>query len=114
MAALYDLFLKTDATQVEINPFAETPEGQGSFYIFLATLSFANDWWLVYCVDAKINFDDNASFRQKAVFDQGDDSETDPREVEAAKYGLNYIGMDGNIGCMGIFICLLLVIIDLT
>jgi succinyl-CoA synthetase beta subunit len=55
----------------------------------------------VYCVDAKINFDDNASFRQKAVFDMGDDSETDQREVEAAKYGLNYIGMDGNIGCMG-------------
>lgn len=82
MAGLYELFLKTDATQVEINPFAETPEGE------------------VYCVDAKINFDDNASFRQKAVFDMGDDSETDQREVEAAKYGLNYIGMDGNIGCM--------------
>jgi hypothetical protein len=59
---------------------------------------------IVYCVDAKINFDDNASFRQKKVFDMGDDSETDVREVEAAKYGLNYIGMDGNIGCMGIFI----------
>jgi succinyl-CoA synthetase beta subunit len=59
---------------------------------------------VVFCVDAKINFDDNASFRQKEVFDMGDDSETDVREVEAAKYGLNYIGMDGNIGCMGIFI----------
>jgi len=82
MAALYDLFLKTDATQVEINPFAETPEGD------------------VYCVDAKINFDDNAAFRQKAIFDQGDNSETDLREVEAAKFGLNYVGMDGNIGCM--------------
>jgi len=82
MGKLYDLFLKCDATQVEINPFAETPEGG------------------IYCVDAKINFDDNASFRQKEIFAMGDDSETDPREVEAAKYNLNYIGMDGNIGCM--------------
>lgn len=56
----------------------------------------------MYCVDAKINFDDNAAFRQKAIFEQGDESETDTREIEAAKYGLNYIGMDGNIGCMGI------------
>lgn len=82
MANLYELFVKSDATQVEINPFAETPDGE------------------IYCVDAKINFDDNAAFRQKEIFAQGDDSEEDPREVEAAKHNLNYIGMDGNIGCM--------------
>eukprot|EP01089_Gocevia_fonbrunei_P001048 TRINITY_DN10_c0_g1_i1.p1 TRINITY_DN10_c0_g1~~TRINITY_DN10_c0_g1_i1.p1 ORF type:complete len:448 (-),score=142.38 TRINITY_DN10_c0_g1_i1:38-1381(-) len=82
MSNLYDLFLKLDATQVEVNPFAETSEGQ------------------IYCVDAKINFDDNAKFRQKDVFAMGDDSESDPREVEAEKVGLNYIGMEGNIGCM--------------
>jgi succinyl-CoA synthetase beta subunit len=47
-----------------------------------------------------LNFDDNAEFRQKAIFDQQDLSETDPREVRATKLGLNYIQMDGNIGCM--------------
>jgi len=82
MSALYDLFIASDATQVEINPLAETPEG------------------VVYCVDAKINFDDNASFRQKEIFAKHDPSEDDPRETAAAKYNLNYIGMDGNIGCM--------------
>ena len=53
------------------------------------------------CVDAKIGFDDNAKFRQKDIFDMEDTTESDPREVEANKYNLNYIGMDGNIGCLG-------------
>lgn len=53
------------------------------------------------CFDAKINFDDSAKFRQKAVFEQEDTSESDPREVEATKYDLNYIGMTGDIGCLG-------------
>lgn len=79
---LYDLFLKVDATQVEINPFVETPDGK------------------VICFDAKIVFDDNAEFRQKEIFAQEDTNETDPHEVKAAKYNLNYIGMDGNIGCL--------------
>jgi len=79
---LYKLFCKVDATQVEINPFGETPDGQ------------------VVCFDAKINFDDNAAFRQKEVFAMEDNSESDPREVEAAADNLNYIGMDGNIGCL--------------
>ncbi|XP_040263166.1 succinate--CoA ligase [GDP-forming] subunit beta, mitochondrial [Bufo gargarizans] len=78
---LYELFLKVDATQVEVNPFGETPEGQ------------------VVCFDAKINFDDNAEFRQKEIFAMDDTSETDPIESEAAKYDLKYIGMDGNIAC---------------
>ncbi|XP_039626783.1 succinyl-CoA ligase [GDP-forming] subunit beta, mitochondrial [Polypterus senegalus] len=78
---LYDLFLKVDATQVEVNPFGETPEGQ------------------VVCFDAKINFDDNAEFRQKEIFAMDDTSEGDPLETEAAKYDLKYIGMDGNIAC---------------
>jgi succinyl-CoA synthetase beta subunit len=55
----------------------------------------------VVCFDAKINFDDNANFRQKAIFDLDDKVESDPREVEASKYNLNYIGMDGNIACLG-------------
>ncbi|XP_064161139.1 succinyl-CoA ligase [GDP-forming] subunit beta, mitochondrial [Anguilla rostrata] len=78
---LYDLFLKVDATQVEVNPLGETPEGQ------------------VVCFDAKINFDDNAEFRQKDVFAMDDMTESDPTETEAAKYDLKYIGMDGNIAC---------------
>ena len=56
---------------------------------------------VVVCFDAKINFDDNAKFRQKSIFEQEDTSESDPREVEAAKSDLNYIGMNGNIGCLG-------------
>ncbi len=52
------------------------------------------------CFDAKLNFDDNAAFRQKPVFALEDLSETDPREVQAVKMGLNYIQMDGNIGCL--------------
>lgn len=82
MERLYKLFLSTDSTQVEINPFVETSSGE------------------VYCVDAKINFDDNAAFRQKDIFALRDPTEEDPREVEASKFDLNYIGMDGSIGCM--------------
>jgi succinyl-CoA synthetase beta subunit len=54
----------------------------------------------VYCVDAKINFDDNASFRQPDVWKLRDTTEEDPREVQASKHNLNYIGMDGNIGTL--------------
>jgi len=79
---LYDLFIGEDATQVEINPLVRATDGQ------------------IYCVDAKINFDDNAEYRHKDVFSQRDWSMEDPREVEAAKYQLNYIGLKGNIGCM--------------
>lgn len=74
------MFIAVDATQLEINPFVETDDHQ------------------VISVDAKMNFDDNAKFRQKDVFGLDDVSESDPREVEAAKYDLNYIGMTGNIG----------------
>jgi len=82
LRCLYNMFLDLDCTQVEVNPFAETPEG------------------LIYAADAKMNFDDNAAFRQKAVFAMHNHQEDDAREVEAAKHGLNYIGMEGNIGCM--------------
>jgi len=82
MSRLYNLFLSTDATQVEINPFVLASDGK------------------VYCVDAKINFDDNASFRQKKLFDLRDFSMEDKREVAASEYNLNYIGLDGQIGCM--------------
>jgi len=79
---LYSLFESKDATMVEINPFAE--DSSGNFF----------------CLDAKLRFDDNAEFRQKAVFDQRDWSQEDPSEVEAANFNLNYIALDGDIGCM--------------
>ena len=56
---------------------------------------------IVVCFDAKINFDDNARFRQQDLFASEDIAEKNPREVEAEKYNLNYIGMDGNIACIG-------------
>jgi succinyl-CoA synthetase beta subunit len=79
---LYKLFQDKDASMVEINPFAE--DNTGNFV----------------CLDAKLKFDDNADFRQKGVFDQRDWSQEDAREVEAANYNLNYIALDGDIGCM--------------
>lgn len=82
MSNLYNLFIGCDATQVEINPLVQTKQGK------------------VYCVDAKITFDDNAEFRQKDIYAGRDFSMEDPREVEASKAGLNYIGLDGSIGCM--------------
>ncbi|XP_053596927.1 succinate--CoA ligase [GDP-forming] subunit beta, mitochondrial isoform X2 [Microplitis demolitor] len=79
---LWKLFVDIDALQIEINPFVETEDKQ------------------VVAVDAKIAFDDNAQFRQKDIFDMEDVSEKDPREIEASKYNLNYVNMDGNIGCL--------------
>merc|ERR1711913_8311 len=79
---LYKLFISKDASMLEINPFAE--DNSGNFV----------------CLDAKLKFDDNAEFRQKAVFDQRDWSQEDTREVAAAEYNLNYIALDGDIGCM--------------
>lgn len=82
MLNLYTMFTKVDATQVEINPLAETADGD------------------VFACDAKINFDDNADYRNKEIHAQRDLSQEDVREVEAAKYDLNYIGLDGEIGCL--------------
>jgi len=80
--ALYQLFIDKDCTMVEVNPLAEDADGN------------------LIAADAKIGFDDNASFRQKDVFAQRDESQEDPREVAASAYDLNYIGLDGEIGCM--------------
>lgn len=80
---LWKLFVDIDALQVEINPLVETTDKQ------------------VVAVDAKIAFDDNAQFRQRDLFALEDNSEKDPREVDASRFNLNYIGMDGNIGCLG-------------
>lgn len=77
---LWNLFVAVDATQLEINPLVETDDNK------------------VISVDAKLNFDDNAKFRQREIFNMEDVTESDPREVEASKHNLNYIGMTGNIG----------------
>ena len=79
---LYQLFSERDATQVEINPLAESEDGA------------------VLCMDAKLGFDENADFRQKEVFEMRDLTQEDPSEVKAGKYGLNFIKLDGNIGCL--------------
>lgn len=79
---LYKMFIERDCLLVEVNPFAETHDGR------------------VLVCDAKVNFDDNADYRQKDIFDLKDDSQQDPREVVAAHHNLNYVGLDGNIGCM--------------
>ncbi|XP_012258442.2 succinate--CoA ligase [GDP-forming] subunit beta, mitochondrial [Athalia rosae] len=79
---LWKLFVNIDALQIEINPLVQTDKQQ------------------IIAVDAKISFDDNAQFRQQDIFALDDAGESDPREVEASKFSLNYIGMDGNIGCL--------------
>ena len=82
MTALYKAFEATDASLLEINPFITTKDNR------------------VFALDAKVNFDDNAMFRHKDLKELRDINEEDPLEVEASKYGLNYIKLDGNIACM--------------
>jgi succinyl-CoA synthetase beta subunit len=79
---LYKVFVETDASQIEINPLVLTTEGE-----FIA-------------LDAKLNFDDNALFRQKAIAKMRDEDEEDPLELRAQRSELNYVKMDGAIGCM--------------
>ncbi|KAK2462058.1 hypothetical protein APHAL10511_006521 [Amanita phalloides] len=79
---LYRIFKEKDATQIEINPMALTKDGS------------------VLCMDAKFGFDDNADFRQKDIFALRDISQEEPSEVEAQKANLNFIKLDGNIGCL--------------
>jgi len=86
MQGLYDMFTKNDCVQVEINPFVQT------------TKEHYNE--KVYCIDAKLGFDDFAGFRNKEVFTWKDPTMEDPREVAAEAVGLNYVGLSGNIGCM--------------
>jgi len=85
-AKLYDAFLGTDAEQIEINPLAVTEDtGSGAKLLVL---------------DAKVAFDGNAMFRHKDLMELRDESEEDPAELEASKYDLAYIKLDGDIGCM--------------
>ncbi|HIG83394.1 MAG TPA: ADP-forming succinate--CoA ligase subunit beta [Verrucomicrobia bacterium] len=82
LRALYKLFISCDCSLVEINPLVTTPDGQ------------------VLALDAKFGFDDNALYRQPEIEALRDPSEEDPREVAASEFGLNYIGLDGNIACL--------------
>jgi succinyl-CoA synthetase beta subunit len=79
---LYRTFFALDCSMVEVNPLVVTDKGE------------------VLALDAKFNFDDNALYRHTEVAALRDTAEEDPREVEASKYGLNYIGLDGNIACL--------------
>ncbi len=80
--ALYTAYDKTDSSMFEINPVLKTSDGQ------------------ILAVDCKVNLDDNALFRHKDYMELRDLSEEDPAEVEAGKYDLNFVKMDGNVGCM--------------
>ncbi|MEW6735415.1 MAG: ADP-forming succinate--CoA ligase subunit beta [Acidobacteriota bacterium] len=82
MTALYRAFVELDASLLEINPFLLTEDGE------------------LYALDAKVNFDDNALFRHKDFADLRDLNEEEPLEIEASKFDLNYIKLDGTIGCM--------------
>ncbi len=82
MLGLYTAFIEKDCSIVEINPLVVTGDGD------------------VLALDAKLNFDDNALYRQKDVFAYRDLDEEDAKEIEASKYNLSYISLDGNIGCM--------------
>jgi succinyl-CoA synthetase beta subunit len=82
LAGLYKAFLGTDASQIEVNPLAVTDKGQ------------------LLVLDAKVGFDNNAEFRHPELQELRDLSEEDPMEVEASKYDLSYIKLDGDIGCM--------------
>ncbi len=82
MTGLYQAFEKTDASLVEVNPFLLTEDGR------------------LLALDAKMNFDDNALYRHKELAEYRDFYEEDPLEIQASRYGINYIKLDGNIGCM--------------
>src|SRR5215469_15539538 len=82
MRGLYKAFEETDGSLVEINPFITTKDDR------------------LFALDAKVNFDDNALFRHPDLRELRDLTEEDPLEVEASKYSLNYIKLDGNVGCM--------------
>jgi len=82
LTGLYKAYVETDASLVEINPLIVTNDGR------------------IFALDAKVNFDDNAMMRHKELRELRDITEEDPLEVEASKYGLNYIKLDGNVGCM--------------
>ena len=82
MLKLYDAYEKMDASLLEINPFLLTKDNR------------------LIALDAKVNFDDNAMFRHKNYADLRDLNEEEPLEIEASKYDLNYIKLDGSIGCM--------------
>ncbi len=82
MKGLYDMFMETDASLVEINPLVTTGDGG------------------LVALDGKLNFDDNALFRHKEFADMRDITQENEREAQAAEHDLNYIQLDGNIGCM--------------
>uniref|UniRef100_A0A3P8PXW2 Succinate--CoA ligase [ADP-forming] subunit beta, mitochondrial n=1 Tax=Astatotilapia calliptera TaxID=8154 RepID=A0A3P8PXW2_ASTCA len=103
MVKLYNLFIKYDASMVEINPMVEDSSGIGRRTHMHLSVSVLVGWcWVlsIMCMDAKINFDSNAAYRQQKVFELRDWTQEDPRDRQAATADLNYIGLDGTIGCL--------------
>lgn len=96
MVKLYKLFIEKDASLVEINPLAEIDSNIPR----------------VVCLDAKIAIDENSDFRQTELFNSRDFEQEDQREVLASKAKINYIGLDGSIGCLGKFAFLLIYILS--
>ena len=82
MTGLYQAFVDSDASMAEINPLVITKDGN------------------IMALDAKMGFDDNGLFRHKDIHEMRDLDEEDPKEIEASRYSLNYVALDGNIGCM--------------
>jgi len=82
LAGLAKLFVEKDFSLMEVNPLVVTSQGD------------------LICLDAKVNIDDNAAYRQTALTELRDESQEDPREVEAGEWDLNYVALDGDIGCM--------------
>ncbi|UYV72671.1 SUCLA2 [Cordylochernes scorpioides] len=109
MTKLYEAFLKNDAVMIEINPMIEDSENNGNEIVTQCvedkpalTVQVGSQpvCVAVYCLDAKCRFDDNAEFRQKKLFALRDWSQEDAREKEAHDNNLNYIALDGDIGCL--------------
>ena len=78
---MYKMFIELDCSLIEINPLVENNDG-------------------LICIDAKVNFDDNALYRHPSFLEDRDELEEDPKELEASKYDLNFVSLNGNIGCL--------------
>jgi succinyl-CoA synthetase beta subunit len=96
VAALYELFVKEDCSLCEINPLVEV-DGSAALG---GTSRARGEGGELYALDAKLNFDDNADFRHPSWKDLFDRDEEDPVEMEAKEVGLNYVSLDGNVGCL--------------
>lgn len=97
---LYKIFKEKDATQIEINPMAETSDGHVLWWVDKSSTKSNKLIFEICSMDAKFGFDDNAEFRQQDIYSLRDISQEEPSEVEAQKHNLNFIKLDGSVGCL--------------